>query len=1209
VATSLDTLAHLVASAPNLPSAPVISRSRLQTLLVDHLSGDSPPGIADDPASQMFTEEILFSGGSYIVFPGPSASEQDILRWLLRSAVLRKEPVGSKAFRDEVTRAAVLCLSVSNRIARQARIKRGEAPQVDKDRPIFVPVSSSLSNAAAAVTISRSELVSITHGELFFGDTIGPLSLDIGTLDWGAYSFEFGQLHHGPFVKVGDQYIVPVPSLILTGLRHRILCIAQKHGVLAELVDAYHALILMEVEEWLGYWDSHPIHTSLPDSEPSSFSEGLYSLDSDKALYVQLATDNLGDFAGGFEPSHWQTNDLVKDLEQRATNVIGHLSRMNPAPNQTLILTILQPLGRWLVSGFGDPPTNSLRLAMSASDLRAATLVDAGDPLWLWKYARAHQRIRDTVNLITTDVLDEYALYRSSQHSYYFSDDQLPNLISIVPGEGLEIRKRVMEQMDPHGVPSFHTGYMVEVWSMFGGRVPIFSPPSQLGKRFALVVEGGLPIPVWIIGPESTEGALQGLAGLLVETLAYWIWQFEGLLTPAFAELSRDRSTFVIEIDFEDPARWVEALDDSNRRDTDGENLISSVEQTGAGLILALHSSLLARLGSADNLGERELIGELLYKFKKTYLAQHPKMDAILADSKIQEAIEDKAPLGQKKKMILLPLNKLRELDPIDLPKFRTVQEAEFAEILDGMGEHIRVEGWTGKDFPADTENAILNDAVGYLFDELEGLVAALDGTELLPTLVAYLEANTREIFIRRFTVPTRLACFGDREELLKDLTTEIPEADTANLANRFLIEYVAARPPSGSLHFTLETYDRLLALASEIINWGMLSEFVYFHLIDGGLAILPSGRLGSDRTAFVAAQRRFMSNYLGGFVSESQRNFASHWDVPGGSRTGNREPLPAIEEIDNAFAGEFGLSLTELIWLMSDIYELGTKQQGPTKKMAANEMVGSLSRSLTWEDEKLISGIDLLTLGPRDDFLSPPTEGAREVYPWRFNRAWSYLRRPLVRTGYEPDSLVLWGNRHIFHAMRYLTELCVGGRLKAKTLGLKRVIGGWRELEARAFEVSVADIVSEMTGIQAKVRLRKVGKRKLVEEGKDLGDIDVLGVIPSARVIVAIECKDIALARTPAEVQHQLAGLVVGSSGNPATVQQHLTRVKWVEDNLDEVLLRCFGIKRKGKWRVKPILVSDSELYAPYIAHMPFPAWSVETLSRMTPHEMGTSD
>jgi len=1202
-AISLDALAHLIAAQVDQPDTRTISRNRLRGFLQTYLSSASLPGMADDPATQMFTEELLFSGGSYIVFPGPSASEQDILRWLLRAVVLRNPPLGSKEFRDEVSRAAILCLSVSDRIARKAGIKRGESPRGYKSDEIIVSDSAQLTKGMDAVTFSRDELAQIVHGEMFFAPTIDPLSVALGGVDWTTYSFEFGQLHHTPFVKAGDRYIVPVPSLLLVALRHRILCIAQSHGVLPELVESYQRVVWTEVEELLGYLDSHQIPIALPDPRPASFMEGLFTLDSDKALYVQLATDGLSNFTGGYEPSQWDVKDLIKELDKRAGEIVRQLSTRSPSPDRVLILTILQPLGRAFVAGFGDPPGDSLWLAMSLSDLRTIILVEAGDPLALWKYARAHHRIRETVRVVATDVLDEYEMYRASQHSYYFSDDRQPDLIAIAPGDGLEMRKKVTEQLDPHGVPSFHAGYLIEVWSCFGSGVPIYTPPSQLGKQLALVVEGELPIPVWVIGQDTLDGQLREIVAHTVEALAYWLWQFQLFLAPALAGVAEDHSTFVIEVDLDDHAQWIRALEGSMEEQREAEAVISSMERTGAGMRITLRAPLLTRLQRADNQGERELVQELLLHLRNSLLVDHPEVEMMFSDPKIQGAVDAIAPLSEKKKLILLPLNRRQELDPTSLPKFRPVQEADFTELLDGVGEHIQAQGWKEGDIPKEKRNVVLNEAVECLYRKLEELVATLDGAELLPTLIAYQEASTREMFGRRFTVPTRLACFGQREELVKKLMKEIPAADEANLANRFLIEYVAARPPSGSRRLSLEIRDQLMALALEIINWGMLSDSVHFGLADVDLSVLPSGRLGYDHEAVLAAQRTFMSNHLGGFISEAQRTFASHWGALPKAGT-SAEPPPEADELDQAFAGEFGLTLTEVTSLMADVYTIGTRQEGPVKKLPTRELIAELSQSLGWESGKVDRGINLLTIGPRADFLNPP--GAKEkAYPWRFNRAWSHLRRPLVCTGHKSDSVTWWGNRHVIHAVRYLTQLCLGGRLKANSAALKRVIGRWREREAKAFEESVARIITEMTGIPAKVRLRKVGKRRLIVGGQDLGDIDVLAVIPGRCVLLPIECKDLALARTPAEIQHQLKELVHGSLDESSTIEKHLARTQWVENNLDEVLMQCFSIQRKGRWKVKPILVSDSELHVPHITSIPFPVWSIETLKKMSAGEL----
>ncbi|MCH8243118.1 MAG: exo-alpha-sialidase, partial [Planctomycetes bacterium] len=167
---------------------------------------------------------------------------------------------------------------------------------------------------------------------------------------------------------------------------------------------------------WVAVWQSNDTLDDTVGADLDIFvstsSDGGVTWSDPAALNSAAATDAMDDFVGDYEPSLWNLSDLVGKLENRAAKVIHHLFTVNPAPEGILILTILQPAGRAFVGGFGNPPGKSLRLAMSASDLRSITLVETGDPLGLWKYARSHHQIRQSVKVMATDVLDEYEMYR-----------------------------------------------------------------------------------------------------------------------------------------------------------------------------------------------------------------------------------------------------------------------------------------------------------------------------------------------------------------------------------------------------------------------------------------------------------------------------------------------------------------------------------------------------------------------------------------------------------------------------------------------------------------------------------------------------------------------------------------------------------------------------------------------------------------------------
>ena len=71
-------------------------------------------------------------------------------------------------------------------------------------------------------------------------------------------------------------------------------------------------------------------------------------------------------------------------------------------------------------------------------------------------------------------MLDEFEMYRP-RHSFYFSDDELPNLLSIEVGTGLGTRKHVADRYDPHA-ETIETGNGTSlVVKIFDASVPVYA--------------------------------------------------------------------------------------------------------------------------------------------------------------------------------------------------------------------------------------------------------------------------------------------------------------------------------------------------------------------------------------------------------------------------------------------------------------------------------------------------------------------------------------------------------------------------------------------------------------------------------------------------------------------------------------------------------------------------------------------------------------
>jgi hypothetical protein len=189
----------------------------------------------------------------------------------------------------------------------------------------------------------------------------------------------------------------------------------------------------------------------------------------------------------------------------------------------------------------------------------------------------------------------------------------------------------------------------------------------------------------------------------------------------------------------------------------------------------------------------------------------------------------------------------------------------------------------------------VLNDVVEILFNDIEETVARHDDIELLSYLIGAYEAIVYRRAHHDFMLPPRLACYGDSPELRELVAKEMADTARAALAMRFLIEYVAARPPEGSDGISLAVHDRLLALGVLCTEFGFDSDFVHYGLCDPDVAMLPSGRLGRDNRAFLTARDAFFGERADHHARAASRAFDRHWreESPAGNKP---EEIEAID-------------------------------------------------------------------------------------------------------------------------------------------------------------------------------------------------------------------------------------------------------------------------------------------------------------------------
>jgi hypothetical protein len=1049
---TLEALTHQAASVNTEDERTRISTEELDAVCNSTQLSNSSIARADDPLDNPLTEAFIFHGGSFVVFPGIADDAAFIFRHLTNALFFSNEPFPDASYQRQAGALIFAVLTVSTEIARRAGLGRGAVPISNPAGSIVVPEAERLLQLKRAVCFERDELSSLLTKGGVSPTTLDPLMVPIGSIPADEYDLEKGALLTYPLIKADDKIIVALPGRLLAATRNELIRLALEKGLKDELVKGYTLAVWRTVVQSLEYLRipriKRPSLPPLPSDVPH-LHEGLFSLDSDKMLYALLVTDSLESYNPKQAYDRWPTRDIENLANQRLQQIDQYLVTLPKPPNEILFLILYQSTGRFYTVELREPGAASLPLTLSGADLETVAKLEAGEPLSLWKYAQAYWEIRQRTGILSASFLDEFYLYTRRDHSYYLSDEALPDVVVAAPGGSGELRREALAILDLHAAPSYVPGSILEVRSSYtGSDIPIYIPKLPPHERESLIVEG-YPLPVWVIGAiynHPSRRALQPNYKEFVEAIAYWLWQCTPSLWPILEVLAQDHDKLLIEVDFTTREEWARLQE----QDAAAANAPVEVTTYPAACTLkaTFRPTVSTLLGGPDNRGERELLNILLKEVKQLLPeAGHGR----LSDEAISAIIDRHAPLGLKKKIITLDPDTTPELDRRDLPPYRKVQLADENVILDEIGEYlVQTEGLTAGPIDDNRRTEILRKVVDYCYREIEQLVASLNPAGLLEWLIFGHEAVTHKVAMDNLTMPTRQACFDSTGEFAKKIAKEIPENTSAGTASRFVIEYVAARPPSGLRPISLSVYDHLLALASQIIDFGFESDVIYFELADLKLSLLPSGRLGVERDDWQRAREAYLSAAAHDEIFRASKSFGRYWR--------SIEAPPDDDEVmirlDAAAQAEFGYSMTELTNFTRDAYLLGVDLNPSVARVEIGEFITLLSGSLGWPEDRVRRALDLLSLAPRADFLSPPPPHKTvDVFPWKFNRALSYMRRPFLQREYRDRTEILWGNRHLYNAVKYLADLCASARLKATSPEMKRFLAQLNSNQGAPFE------------------------------------------------------------------------------------------------------------------------------------------------------------
>ncbi len=846
-----------------------------------------------------------------------------------------------------------------------------------------------------------------------------------------------------------------------------------------------------------------------------------FELGDDHRVLVTLLDDPLAPPPDG--------DDRVREIDEAVSGAIGSAGRHDVA------LAVGQPLAEpyYRHRGGHDGP---FALGMAAGDLDVLSRWADATPLALLRFARSGAAARDPGKVVRFSTLDEFALYLQLGERHPHAPPGLPLVLVVEPGTAEPLRRLVARETGAEAVhPPGSQGVAAVTRRYRTARLPVLVPPPGYDPSARVVRSGGLE--VWF-RPEGGDPG--GVLADVVDSLA-----------TAFALVAADLPGAL-------PAREgsVAVLVSDNRSSTGSpldENGSPPVLSGGTGedgaVHIALEPAFTEVAGQADNEADRFLVEAVL---RSLYvLAGDPRPAA--------DAVEEALPVGRRR-LLGMPAGDLADLlGPPDVSPWRPVSEAEVGrwedELTDAaLAPHVRGPG----------AGALINAAVAHLVERMASALAGFDRDAAILRAVELVESAHREEALAHSRLVGAPLVFGEGDDEVLRLRRDLQRIPRSAIAARYVVECVAATPPGGVSLFPETAAEELTALAALVTELGLASDRAW--LGDGPVhaGFDRAGRLGIDMPHVAASYAAASERWQRG---EAARVYDEWWHAT----PGHEVELDARSlGLDAAWRDEFGYALSEVLILLNGAL------------IAADDLgvsVAAIGRAALLDQIKERKGmvreladriLSDLTLTPRSRIQEAP-EGFRpeDVRPWRFNRAYSYLRRPFVASAGPGDPRIVYGTRHIVHAGRHLLTLVGSGRLRARTRSLRTLMGAIAAERARALVDDVSG-ACRTAGMTARTGVRKADGQRIGAPGPDLGDIDVLALDAAYRRVLAIECKSTAAARTPWELASE-AKEFTAPGGH---LERHQRRVRWLRVNRDAVA-RDFDVDLRG-WQFEGLLVTD---------------------------------
>jgi hypothetical protein len=1148
--------------------------------------------LQDEPTN-LFSENIVFAEGNYIVYPGIYVSGSRILNELLESIFLVRNELPAE-FTKKISEASGLMLDLSNSAAKYLQHTRHLYVQQTVPS-IELPDFDAAQSYLAAITFPEKYISSFCERRNFDPAIINEFVIDINDPLLDNNDPSENRTLRKPIVRVDSDFILYMPTCVVPALIDFIYEKAHEHNCLIELKELFQdrqfnkAFIAIKKMGWVR------VEPELPENKSHlPIKEAVFRFDNDKLGYLCFIGK---DYTGS------ENNRLTTDkYDQRNREVIDYLvNTFTGQIGKVLSVFTLTESGDEFFFMWTTNPDPHQSIALSISELETIAYDEKANFLTLWKFAKT---FRETNKIFRIEshggTLDAFFSYEQGQGSFYNPHKKNPIGGSLYIPVGVSNPYRMASQVerDEHAVPIFYKKQLAyNKVVRYKKYAPIYKEKEPIeadaGRVFRLVIES-YKMPIWVINRYSAESGSSDFAKSISEGIAFWLHKMREDIKPVLDSLNF--------IQFE-----IEAVVDERlqRKVEFKEEELNSIEANLGFEIqpptiqIYIPYGFLVLVRRADNYADKLLMLTVIEGL--VAYVKEAKDRILITKQGIQEMVEKHLQPDNAKMFLFSDTFWKPKLDNRNLLPSFYISNTDISFILDHLVSFL----------PKDYVITTVIEEPEKKLDLCKKVVAALVGriqTKLEgyegPTLLAWLiRMNERVINTREFDqllVPARIACFSSVERETKELHENDQRRIETGQALRTMIEFAAAVSPTGSKVPNFDDIGEMLALADQLITWGSISDSIWKKLDDPKMGLLPSGRIGIGEHI----QNTVLQPFSLSRVSIDIYNYIKNWQTNFENQSPEGKPNTHVlfsEKFDFAYQKEYGIKLSRL-----NIFLQLLVNYGISKGLSCTVIEQSKLRELIGENiekvqtKEIDSFLELLTLKKRKNIgARQPDFPLEEIYPWRHKRKLSYLNRPLASINIDNQIFYYYGFRHLLDYRENLYYQLEKGRVTVNTKELKSLMGQisngkgnpFRQVAMEWFQAN-----SDFAVIPYEVDIKPKGP---LIAPKHLGDIDLLVVDHKQKLIYPIECKNISSAKTMYEMWSEIvAYLGDDKNDEDAKIIKHLNRHNWLQEN-KATLNKFLGISED--YLIKSFVLTPDEIPLTYLKKhtLPLPVVALTLLER----------